>query len=140
MYSPDDLETMQRVREALNPRGLANPGKLFPTPGAVIQSDLQMIKVPQARRDTLKALAAFVLQQPEADPGQWQQIKGIGPWTINYARLRGLSDSDIWLGGDLGVQKALAKHADNGSVALAHSNLAPWRSYATFQLWFSLGD
>jgi AraC family transcriptional regulator of adaptative response / DNA-3-methyladenine glycosylase II len=98
-----------------------------------------MIKVPQARRDTLKALADFVLQQPDAAPELWQQIKGIGPWTISYARLRGLSDSDIWLGGDLGVQKALAKHADNGSVALAHSNLAPWRSYATFQLWFSLG-
>ena len=38
MYSPDDLETMQRVREALNPRGLANPGKLFPTPGGCAES------------------------------------------------------------------------------------------------------
>jgi glycolate oxidase len=32
MYGPDDLATMQFVREALDPRRLANPGKLFPTP------------------------------------------------------------------------------------------------------------
>ena len=32
MFSEADLETMQRVRQAFNPKGLANPGKLFPTP------------------------------------------------------------------------------------------------------------
>ncbi|MEM1369668.1 MAG: glycolate oxidase subunit GlcD [Cyanobacteria bacterium P01_H01_bin.15] len=32
MFSDIDLETMQWVRGALNPKGLANPGKLFPTP------------------------------------------------------------------------------------------------------------
>jgi len=32
MFSDIDIETMQYVREAFNPKGLANPGKLFPTP------------------------------------------------------------------------------------------------------------
>jgi glycolate oxidase len=32
MFSEADLETMQYVRQALNPKGLANPEKLFPTP------------------------------------------------------------------------------------------------------------
>ncbi|PSO96853.1 MAG: glycolate oxidase subunit GlcD [Cyanobacteria bacterium SW_6_48_11] len=32
MYSEADLETMQYVRQAFNPKGLANPGKMFPTP------------------------------------------------------------------------------------------------------------
>ncbi|GAA0743240.1 FAD-binding protein [Dactylosporangium roseum] len=32
MYSEDDLDTMQLVRCAFDPRGLANPGKVFPTP------------------------------------------------------------------------------------------------------------
>ena len=32
MFSETDLETMQYVRQAFNPKGLANPGKLFPTP------------------------------------------------------------------------------------------------------------
>jgi glycolate oxidase len=32
MFSEADLETMQWVREVFNPKGLANPGKIFPTP------------------------------------------------------------------------------------------------------------
>lgn len=32
MFSPADLETMQWVRHAFNPKGLANPTKIFPTP------------------------------------------------------------------------------------------------------------
>jgi glycolate oxidase len=32
MFNPTDLETMQYVRTALNPKGLANPNKIFPTP------------------------------------------------------------------------------------------------------------
>jgi len=32
MFTPSDLETMQLVRQAFNPKGLANPGKIFPTP------------------------------------------------------------------------------------------------------------
>jgi glycolate oxidase len=32
MFSEADLETMQRVRRAFDPHGLANPGKVFPTP------------------------------------------------------------------------------------------------------------
>ncbi|OCR02301.1 glycolate oxidase subunit GlcD [Oscillatoriales cyanobacterium USR001] len=32
MFSEVDLETMQWVRQVFNPQGLANPGKIFPTP------------------------------------------------------------------------------------------------------------
>jgi glycolate oxidase len=32
MFTADDLDTMQLVRCAFDPRGLANPGKVFPTP------------------------------------------------------------------------------------------------------------
>jgi glycolate oxidase len=32
MFNETDLETMGYVREAFNPKGLANPGKMFPTP------------------------------------------------------------------------------------------------------------
>lgn len=43
MYMPDmfteaDLETMGYVRDALNPKGLANPEKLFPTPRTCSES------------------------------------------------------------------------------------------------------
>jgi glycolate oxidase len=32
MFSEVDLAVMQRLRRAFDPLGLANPGKLFPTP------------------------------------------------------------------------------------------------------------
>jgi glycolate dehydrogenase FAD-linked subunit len=32
LFSEDDLEAMQRLRRAFDPDGIANPGKLFPTP------------------------------------------------------------------------------------------------------------
>jgi glycolate oxidase len=32
MFGEDDLEAMRRVRRAFDPEGLANPGKVFPTP------------------------------------------------------------------------------------------------------------
>jgi AraC family transcriptional regulator of adaptative response / DNA-3-methyladenine glycosylase II len=108
--------------------------KLFPTPAQVLASELQMIKVPQARRETLKALAAAVLAAPEADPQSWLAIKGIGPWTVAYSKMRGLSETDIWLAGDLGIQKALQHRAQPIDL----QTLSPWRSYATLQLWFGL--
>jgi glycolate oxidase len=32
MFSPEDLDTMQMLRCAFDPRGLCNPGKIYPTP------------------------------------------------------------------------------------------------------------
>jgi glycolate oxidase len=32
MFGEADLEVMQRLRRAFDPRGLSNPGKIFPTP------------------------------------------------------------------------------------------------------------
>ena len=32
MFGPDDLEAMERLRRAFDPAGVANPGKIFPTP------------------------------------------------------------------------------------------------------------
>jgi len=32
MFSPEDLDTMQMVRCAFDPRGLCNPGKIYPAP------------------------------------------------------------------------------------------------------------
>ncbi|MFM8525665.1 MAG: FAD-linked oxidase C-terminal domain-containing protein [Cyanobacteriota bacterium] len=38
MFSKDDRETMQLVRLALDPKGLANPGKIFPSPRGCAES------------------------------------------------------------------------------------------------------
>ena len=59
--------------------------------------------------------------------------------TVDYAKMRGLSDSDIWLGSDLGVKKALIKLTGNADIndgsQLDSQAVKPWRSYLTFQCW-----
>lgn len=37
IFSPADLATMHRVKEAFNPRGLCNPGKIFPTKKSCVE-------------------------------------------------------------------------------------------------------
>ena len=36
-FTPADLDTMQLVRCAFDPTGIANPGKIFPTPGRCLE-------------------------------------------------------------------------------------------------------
>ncbi|XQW84224.1 DNA-3-methyladenine glycosylase 2 family protein [Thalassotalea piscium] len=68
-------------------------------------------------------------------------IKGIGPWTINYLAMRGLSDPDAFPSADLGVIKALTtneKKLSNKEILALEKCWQPWRSYATLYLWHSL--
>ena len=93
---------------------------------------LDFLKMPGKRRDTLKRFAEFYARHPRApEPEQWLSVKGIGPWTVNYARMRGFGDSDVWLGSDLGVQRTLERQGLTVDPQLA----SPWRSYLTFQIW-----
>jgi AraC family transcriptional regulator of adaptative response / DNA-3-methyladenine glycosylase II len=79
----------------------------------------------------LRRLAQWHLDNPDTrDATQWLELKGIGQWTVDYARMRGASHPDIWLGGDLGVKKALGELGD-----ASPTDASPWRSYLTFQLW-----
>lgn len=103
---------------------------LFPTAQAVAQSDLEFLPMPNSRRQALRSLANFVANQPDDhDLQSWLAIKGVGVWTLAYAKMRGQSNSDIWLDTDR-VIKNRCKH-----LSLQPENAAPWRSYLTFQLW-----
>jgi len=108
---------------------------LFPTPQAIAESDLDFLKIPGSRKQTLRNLANHFLMHdsPEA-PQEWLKLKGIGPWTTDYACMRGLSDPDIFLGGDLGVKKAIG----NANYKFEPEQASPWGSYLTFQLWSQL--
>ena len=45
MFNEIDLETMQWVRSVFNPKGLANPEKIFPTPRTCGESaNVQKVK------------------------------------------------------------------------------------------------
>ena len=108
---------------------------LFPTAESIVKSELDFLKIPGSRKQTLRNLAQhYVSHENPSDVDQWLQLKGIGPWTVDYAQLRGLSEPDIFLAGDLGVKKALGNSFDD--IDLEHAS--PWRSYLTFQLWSQL--
>ena len=107
---------------------------LFPLPKDLLNRDLTELKMPAARRATLLNLAQFMADSPQVSPDEWLKLKGIGPWTIDYAKMRGLSQPNIWLGGDLGIKKALSQQG----ISLNPEDASPWQSYLTFQVWNSL--
>ncbi|MDM3870903.1 AlkA N-terminal domain-containing protein [Porticoccus sp. W117] len=120
------------VAALVNNLGGTLPGgeRMFPLPQAVADSILDFLAMPGSRRDTLKRFASALAQNPEMSPQEWLAIKGIGPWTVDYATMR-LGDPDIWLGSDLGVRKGLAMLEGEPNP----ESWAPWRSYASLQMW-----
>ncbi|NVD08702.1 DNA-3-methyladenine glycosylase 2 family protein [Vibrio sp. JPW-9-11-11] len=102
----------------------------FPTPTDLVDADLSFLRMPQSRKETLARFARHVAQFPHQDPSEWLALKGVGPWTVNYAKLRGLSEPNCFLDGDLVVKKALRTFTQ-----LNPTSVAPWGSYATFHCW-----
>jgi AraC family transcriptional regulator of adaptative response / DNA-3-methyladenine glycosylase II len=104
----------------------------FPTPEAIANSDLNFLKIPYSRKQTLRLLAHHNVHSSDSSESlvdDWLSIKGVGPWTVAYAKMRGQSSPDIWLNTDLIVKKQLAKLTIDAELA------RPWRSYLTLQLW-----
>ena len=67
-------------------------------------------------------------------------LKGIGPWTVNYIAMRGLSDPNAFPAADLGIIKALTeqdKKPTTKQIIERASAWQPWRAYATLYLWLS---
>ncbi len=104
--------------------------RYFPEPASIANADVSFLRMPQSRKNTLVSFAQFILNNPAAEPHQWLKIKGIGPWTVSYAQLRGQSQPDCFLHNDLVVRKAMPRYP-----SLSSQTVSPWGSYATFHLW-----
>ncbi len=102
----------------------------FPTPLEVAAADLSFLRMPQSRKDTLSRFAHYMIDEFDAPLEHWLKLKGVGPWTVSYARLRGASEPNCFLEGDLVVRKAL-----NLFPKLSAATASPWGSYATFHCW-----
>lgn len=120
----------------------------FPSPAAIAEADLDRLGMPGTRRATVRALATVLADgdvrlEPGADPDEAErrllEIKGIGPWTAGYIRMRGLGDPDVLLTTDLGVRHALKRLGLADAPDLA-ARWSPWGSYAVHHLWASLAD
>lgn len=88
--------------------------------------------------------ALLALPSPDAAEQRLLQIRGIGPWTSQYVRMRCLDDTTAFPVGDVGLQNAVKflTGMDRKPTPAELLKLAePWRgweAYATFYLWRAL--
>lgn len=133
--------------------GIDSIDTLFPTPGQVLEADLDALGMPQARRQALKAVAAAWMNSGldrstypslEALEDVLRPIRGIGPWSAGYIALRGFSEPDAFPGSDVAVRAAIGRRLGRTSrpataeVTKLAERWRPWRGYAAVMLWKSL--
>lgn len=113
----------------------------FPTAERLAGTDLTGLGLTASRVATLKALAERVTageidldgaMDPADTVSRLRAIPGIGPWTTGYIAMRALRDPDAWPTGDLGLRRAMTRHA----IPEDHiDRWRPWRAYAAQHLW-----
>lgn len=84
------------------------------------------------------------LSGPEAMGQKLMEIKGIGPWTANYALMKSLRVQSSIPYGDVGLNQALHqrkgfdKRPTKVQIDAFFDQFAGWQSYLVFYLWRSL--
>jgi AraC family transcriptional regulator, regulatory protein of adaptative response / DNA-3-methyladenine glycosylase II len=120
--------------------GTAADRMLFPGAAALAALADGHFPMPGRRRETLRTLCRYCSErEDELDLEAVAAFKGVGPWTIAMAALRGNGQPDIFPTRDLGLEKAWARLPGPAVTLLDHTaHWRPWRSYAANLLWRSL--
>ncbi|WP_295839302.1 AlkA N-terminal domain-containing protein [uncultured Microbacterium sp.] len=125
------------------------PMTLFPGPAVIAERGLEVLRGPAARmRAIVEAAAALAEGSLELGPGddgpeqraRLLSMRGIGPWTADYVRMRVLGDPDVLLPGDVAARAgaaALGLPSDPVGFTAWSQKLAPWRSYAMAHYWYA---
>lgn len=121
----------------------------FPEPVDLAAQSMDKLGLPRSRAETLARVAARFTEPGFAELDghtlleQLAPLRGIGPWTLNYLALRGLSDPDAFPASDLGILKAAASLGGPGNVKVLTRHAErwrPWRAYAAQYLWATLAN
>ncbi|MGP3950056.1 AlkA N-terminal domain-containing protein [Streptomyces sp. 7N604] len=116
---------------------------LFPQVTELAEAALEDIGMPESRRAALRTLSRVladgtVCLDPGADRDEAERalldLRGIGPWTAGYVRMRALGDPDVLLTGDAAIRAGLRRV---GATAEDAERWRPWRTYAMHHLWNS---
>lgn len=118
---------LNKVVEALGEQH--ESGVYFPSPEVIAASDLSFLRMPSRRKEALKTFAGLFVNGATPSHDDILDIKGIGGWTLDYLKMRGERNPDVYLAGDLIVKKMAQAYS------LVPEAAAPWRSYLTLQLW-----
>ncbi|MGH9001326.1 MAG: AlkA N-terminal domain-containing protein [Acidimicrobiia bacterium] len=130
----------------LGPLGLSHT---FPAPEVLADADLGGLGLVPARAKAVKAFAAAVAAGKvrldgsvslEGFVASVTELPGLGPWTAHYLALR-MGEPDAFPATDLGLRRALARHAPDVSDPLPElaERWRPWRALAATHLWAGAG-
>jgi AraC family transcriptional regulator of adaptative response / DNA-3-methyladenine glycosylase II len=142
---------MTRLADVLGERVEGDEGAtvLFPTMTAIAERGHDVLRGPAARIraivETAAALADGSLDLGAGDDAAEQRerllaLRGIGPWTADYVRMRVLGDPDVLLPGDIAARAGAAAAgipADAAGLTAWAVRAAPWRSYVMAHLWYA---
>lgn len=113
----------------------------FATAESVAEAAPEEFSMPRGRAAAILAVAHAVASgdldlhpgaDREAAREQLLAIRGIGPWTADYVRMRALGDPDVLLDTDLVLRRVLARENLDRTRT---ERWRPWRSYASLHLW-----
>ncbi len=124
------------------------PGR-FPDAETLAVTDLGFLRMPAARRETLRTVARAVVEgrlDPSAPAAELRPrllaLRGIGPWTADYVCLRAARDRDAFPAGDLVLRRALAEGGrlpELSAMERRAERWRPFRAHAVPHLWALAG-
>lgn len=126
------------------PEGLRS----FPTPAQLAAAPADELRatigLTSARAATLADVVALFAGGFDPTDGDFApssalgRLRGIGPWTLDYLRLRTRQDADCFVPGDLVARRAMGVSTAAEASAIAE-RWRPARGYALLQLWTRAG-
>ena len=107
------------------------------TAAALAGADLTAVGLTRSRAQTVQDLAAAVLNEG-LQLDRLANIRGIGPWTVQYIAMRAFKDADAFPAEDLILRRAAAANGQPLSPKQLIDRAEAWRpyrAYAVIALW-----
>ena len=112
--------------ELLKKQGLSKPKAAYIF-GIINNKFIEEATIAKLKKLSLEDLSHFFIQ-----------LKGVGPWTLGVVRMFFIQDTDVFLEGDLGINKALENFFNSKDYSGKH--YSPYRTYLCLYLWKSLNN
>ncbi|MEJ6767353.1 MAG: DNA-3-methyladenine glycosylase 2 family protein [Gammaproteobacteria bacterium] len=110
--------------ELLREQGLSKPKASY-VHGIILDKKIQLLDKASLKKLSDEDLSNLFLS-----------IKGVGPWTLGVIRMFYIQDSNVFLKGDLAINKALGNFFN--SIKYDGEDYSPYKTYLCLYLWKSL--
>ena len=110
--------------DLLREQGLSKPKASY-VHGIILDKKIQLLDKASLKKLSDEDLSNLFLS-----------IKGVGPWTLGVIRMFYIQDSNVFLKGDLAINKALGNFFN--SIKYDGEDYSPYKTYLCLYLWRSL--